>query len=59
MTIGIEAFRDPRELRLDRMLLQPLRGAARLTPVPEAPDEGTRDVRHRSRSAPSDEPAAG
>ena len=26
MTIGIEAFRDPSELRLDRMLLQPLRG---------------------------------
>ncbi|NOG73631.1 sterol desaturase family protein [Roseicella sp. DB1501] len=25
MTIGIPAFRDPRELRLDRMLLQPLR----------------------------------
>lgn len=25
MTIGIEQFRDPRELRLDRMLLQPLR----------------------------------
>src|SRR5262245_16827928 len=26
MTIGIEQFRDPRELRLDRMVLQPLRG---------------------------------
>jgi sterol desaturase/sphingolipid hydroxylase (fatty acid hydroxylase superfamily) len=26
MTIGIEQFRDPRELRLDRMLLQPWRG---------------------------------
>jgi hypothetical protein len=25
MTIGIEKFRDPRELRLDRMLLQPFR----------------------------------
>ncbi|RPH50998.1 MAG: sterol desaturase family protein [Lysobacterales bacterium] len=25
MTIGIESFRDPAELRLDRMLLQPLR----------------------------------
>lgn len=25
MTIGIEQFRDPRELRLDRMLMQPLR----------------------------------
>ena len=25
MTIGIETFRDPAELRLDRMLLQPLR----------------------------------
>jgi sterol desaturase/sphingolipid hydroxylase (fatty acid hydroxylase superfamily) len=27
MTIGIEQFRDPRELRLDRMLLQPSRKA--------------------------------
>jgi len=26
MTIGIEQFRDPRELRLDRMLAQPFRG---------------------------------
>lgn len=26
MTIGLAAFRDPGELRLDRMLLQPLRG---------------------------------
>jgi hypothetical protein len=26
MTIGIEQFRDPRELGLDRMLLQPFRG---------------------------------
>jgi len=26
MTIGIDAFRDPTELRLDRMLLQPFRG---------------------------------
>ena len=28
MTIGIEQFRDPRELGLDRMLLQPFRGEA-------------------------------
>ncbi len=28
MTIGLEQFRDGRELRLDRLLLQPLRGAA-------------------------------
>jgi hypothetical protein len=25
MTLGIEQFRDPSELRLDRLLLQPLR----------------------------------
>jgi hypothetical protein len=25
MTIGVEQFRNPRELRLDRMLLQPFR----------------------------------
>lgn len=29
MVIGIEQFRDPRELRLDRMLLQPFRDADR------------------------------
>jgi len=28
MTIGLERFRDRRELWLDRMLLQPLRGPA-------------------------------
>lgn len=31
MTIGIDCFRDPRELRLDRMLLQPLRDASPVT----------------------------
>jgi sterol desaturase/sphingolipid hydroxylase (fatty acid hydroxylase superfamily) len=33
MTIGIEQFRDPSELRLDRMLLQPLRGASGGYPI--------------------------
>jgi sterol desaturase/sphingolipid hydroxylase (fatty acid hydroxylase superfamily) len=33
MTIGIEQFRDPRELGLDRMLLQPLRGEAGRYPL--------------------------
>jgi sterol desaturase/sphingolipid hydroxylase (fatty acid hydroxylase superfamily) len=33
MTIGIDRFRDPRELRLDRMLLQPLRGDAATYPL--------------------------
>ena len=33
MTIGIEQFRDPRELRLDRMLLQPLRDDDRAYPL--------------------------
>lgn len=33
MTIGIDSFRDPRELRLDRMLAQPFRGAAGAYPV--------------------------
>ncbi len=33
MTIGIAQFRDPRELRLDRMLLQPLRGDVRNYPL--------------------------
>jgi sterol desaturase/sphingolipid hydroxylase (fatty acid hydroxylase superfamily) len=28
MTLGLDQFRDPRELRLDRMLIQPLRGPA-------------------------------
>ncbi len=33
MTIGIEQFREPRELRLDRMLLQPFRDDDRLYPL--------------------------
>ena len=33
MTIGIEQFRDPRELRLDRMLLQPFRDDDRFYPL--------------------------
>ncbi len=33
MTIGIEQFRDPRELRLDRMLVQPLRGDGGRYPI--------------------------
>jgi sterol desaturase/sphingolipid hydroxylase (fatty acid hydroxylase superfamily) len=33
MTIGIESFREPIELRLDRMLLQPLRGSAGRYPM--------------------------
>ncbi len=33
MTVGIEQFRDPRELRLDRMLLQPFRDDDRLYPL--------------------------
>ncbi|NKE45345.1 sterol desaturase family protein [Roseomonas frigidaquae] len=39
MTLGLEAFRDPRDLRLDRMLVQPLRGrsasfSGRASPAP-------------------------
>jgi sterol desaturase/sphingolipid hydroxylase (fatty acid hydroxylase superfamily) len=33
MTIGIEQFRDPVELRLDRMLLQPLRDEVGPNPI--------------------------
>jgi hypothetical protein len=33
MTIGIEQFRDPGELRLDRMLLQPWRDDAGRYPI--------------------------
>jgi sterol desaturase/sphingolipid hydroxylase (fatty acid hydroxylase superfamily) len=33
MTIGIDQFRDPRELRFDRMLLQPWRGDAGRYPL--------------------------
>jgi sterol desaturase/sphingolipid hydroxylase (fatty acid hydroxylase superfamily) len=35
MTIGIEQFRDPRELGLDRMLLQPFRGDTGRYPIGE------------------------
>ena len=33
MTIGIEQFRTPGDLRLDRMLLQPFRGPATRYPI--------------------------
>jgi hypothetical protein len=33
MTIGIEQFRDPRELGLDRMLLQPFQGGVGRYPL--------------------------
>jgi sterol desaturase/sphingolipid hydroxylase (fatty acid hydroxylase superfamily) len=44
MTIGIEQFRDPRELRLDRMLVQPFRDdnshpvSRSMTAPPSSPD---------------------
>jgi hypothetical protein len=33
MTIGIAQFRDPSELRLDRLLIQPFRDDDRLYPL--------------------------
>jgi sterol desaturase/sphingolipid hydroxylase (fatty acid hydroxylase superfamily) len=39
MTIGIEQFRDPRELRLDRVLLQPFRGDGGRYPLGRREDE--------------------
>ena len=33
MTIGLDAFRDPGQLRLDRMLVQPFMGAAGVYPI--------------------------
>lgn len=38
MTIGINQFRDPRELRLDRMLWQPLRGPVNSYPINARPE---------------------
>jgi len=38
MTIGINQFRDPRELRLDRMLWQPLRGPVNSYPIHARPE---------------------
>ncbi len=38
MTIGINQFRDPRELRLDRMLWQPMRGSVDSYPINARPD---------------------
>jgi sterol desaturase/sphingolipid hydroxylase (fatty acid hydroxylase superfamily) len=42
MTIGIEQFRDPQELRLDRMLVQPFREDAGPYPIGRGPDKGDR-----------------
>ena len=46
MTIGIEQFRTERDLRLDRMLLQPLHGPASGYPIGRR-DGGVRDVGRR------------
>jgi sterol desaturase/sphingolipid hydroxylase (fatty acid hydroxylase superfamily) len=40
MTIGIEQFREPRELGLDRMLVQPFRGDAGAYPLGHRGAEG-------------------
>jgi sterol desaturase/sphingolipid hydroxylase (fatty acid hydroxylase superfamily) len=40
MTIGIEQFREPRELGLDRMLVQPFRGGAGRYPLGRREAEG-------------------
>ena len=40
MTIGLETFREPRELRLDRLLLQPFRGEAGGIPIDRRRSEG-------------------
>jgi sterol desaturase/sphingolipid hydroxylase (fatty acid hydroxylase superfamily) len=40
MTIGIEQFREPRELRLDRMLIQPLRDGAGPYPLGRREPQG-------------------
>jgi sterol desaturase/sphingolipid hydroxylase (fatty acid hydroxylase superfamily) len=40
MIIGIEQFRDARELRLDRMLIQPFREEAGPYPIGRGPDTG-------------------
>lgn len=44
MTLGINQFRDPRELRLDRMLWQPFRGSTESYPINARP-ERTDDAR--------------
>lgn len=44
MTIGIDHFRDPKELRLDRMLVQPFRSGSR-----QAGRGDTGETRHRTR----------
>jgi sterol desaturase/sphingolipid hydroxylase (fatty acid hydroxylase superfamily) len=37
MTIGLDSFRDPAELRLDRMLVQPFMGGVGPYPLSERP----------------------
>jgi sterol desaturase/sphingolipid hydroxylase (fatty acid hydroxylase superfamily) len=36
MTLGLEQFRNPKELRIDRMLLQPFRSGAKITNEPRS-----------------------
>ena len=39
MTIGIEQFREPGDLRLDRMLVRPFKGDAGTYPINRADGE--------------------
>lgn len=48
MTIGIEQFRSPRELRLDRMLTQPLRGPASGYPINRPTEDGPEPAKEES-----------
>lgn len=48
MTIGINLFRDPRELRLDRMLWQPFRGSAHSYPLNARETDDARPTRTNS-----------
>ncbi len=40
MTIGLEQFREPRDLRLDRLLMQPFRGEAGRVPIDRRQSRG-------------------
>ena len=44
MTIGVDAFRDPGELRLDRLLLQPFRDTPGGYAINRRPEQGPGDT---------------
>jgi len=58
MTIGLKQFRNPRDLRIDRMLIQPFRGSASGYPINSRAQENTGKRNDGEQGGLSSQPSA-